>query len=170
MRTIQPMFALDNNMADSDDGLLQMLLGKVGVILDRNISNIASEQLQNVMSRFPDCTVIAGSYETFRDRYNEMKIALYRGSGSGFRDSKIFPNPFCHREFMVAGTKYLRLGLGSTFNFEKDIDEGIISAVVSYCMRNPSKGVSISSQQPLPSSTIQIMPGDPPRPNLKGHI
>lgn len=116
-----------------------------GMVMDKDIGNISSKELQDAMNMFPNCLVIAGGYEVFSNRYHEMGIELYRGSGSGFHNPKIFKEPFHSREYMVGNRTFLRLGLGSSFGFklQEEIAERDLALCIIHYLKFPEKGIHV---------------------------
>lgn len=110
---------------------------------------------------FPDCVIIAGSLKEFGDRYREMGIDLYRGSGSGFRDKSIFGKPFCSRECLIDSVMYVRLGLGSSFGFNVQISDDEIQTAVRNQLSNAGDGRSPSQIRPVAGRPVAIMEGSP---------
>jgi hypothetical protein len=98
---------------------------------DRTCANVTDMELQRRLLQFPECVLVPGSFQQLRQRFGELGITQYRGSGFGWtRRQDIFKENICIDDVSLGADGSMpcvRLGRGSSFGFQTEISNDEIA-------------------------------------------
>jgi hypothetical protein len=138
------------------------------VLTGTDTSSISCHELQKQLYLSENCVIVPGSGGVFRERFQDLGIEVYRGSGFGFQTVTSFAKNFTCREFTHKGRTYIRVGVGSSLGFRVQMDESALGKIVDGT-------ASTSSEEPIRPSQDIIPKPEPAKvvvqaKNLHDHI